>query len=282
MCLNGFMITLQISNSTETNKQKDNCVQSHCKPSHCCFTALQFVLCQALKLWALLTNLHTQVFLPTLVGSWSRWWVLHPGFWKNLLIFLYFPPQALQRKNHHFCLLFNQHLVKSGCKIKLPQFRIQYCNPKDIRTKLEHSVFGGCFFPLNGQNCFSSKITVYPDYNDKSSWLTLSEMSLMFSALFFHVRSHFYIATTLNLSFKRGGASCLQTLFLLCISHLNNVKHILYTERDGHSEGKVRPTARNPAIAVCFVKPLYSALFHTILFHFKQNLSVFPSWTMPE
>lgn len=29
------------------------------------------------------------------------------------------------------------------------------------------------------------------------------------------------------------------------------MKHVLYTERHGQSEGKVRLMARNPAIAVC-------------------------------
>lgn len=162
--------------------------------------------------------MHTQVFSPTLVRSWSRWWLLHPNSWKNLLIFLYFPPWALQRTNHHFCLLFNQHLVKSGCKIKLPQFWIQYCNPKDIRTKLEHSVFWGYFFPPNGQNCFSSEITVCPDYNDKSSWMTLSEMSLMFSALFFHISSHFYICHNFQPFLQKTGSF----LFADIISALYN------------------------------------------------------------
>lgn len=50
------------------------------------------------------------------------------------------------------------------------------------------------FFSLKEKkNCFSFETTVCPDYKDKSSWMTLSEMNLMFSALFFHIRSHFCI-----------------------------------------------------------------------------------------
>lgn len=57
------------------------------------------------------------------------------------LIFSQILTWGILSHNHHFCLPFKQHLVKSGCKIKFPRFRIQYCNPKDIRSKLEHSVF---------------------------------------------------------------------------------------------------------------------------------------------
>lgn len=140
MCFNGFMMALQISNITKTNK-KITVFRSINKPSH----VLQFVFSQALKAWALLADLHTWVFLPFLVRSWSRWYVQTPYYIQTPgrnLIFLYFQPRILWYTNQHFYLLF----VKSGCKIKLPQFWIQYCNPKDVRTKLEHPVLWWIFF----------------------------------------------------------------------------------------------------------------------------------------
>lgn len=173
-------------------------------PSHGVLEHSKFVICQALKCKCCSPTCTQKVFLPTLVTGWSRWWILHTDFWKNLVIFLYFPPWTLQHTNHHFCLLLNQHLVKSGCKIKLPQFWIQYCNPKDIKESNWNILgFGVVFFLLNGQNCFCSKIIVCPDYNDKSPWLTLSKMSLVFSDLSFHIKSHFYVCHNFQPFFQK-------------------------------------------------------------------------------
>lgn len=96
-------------------------------------------------------------------------------------------------------------------------------------------------------------------------------MSLMSSTLFFHIINHFCISYNFNISSKRLIVSCLQMLFLLCIIHLKNVKHVLYTERYGHREGKVRLMARLPAIAVCFLQQHNSLLFKIIFVHLKLN-----------
>lgn len=96
-------------------------------------------------------------------------------------------------------------------------------------------------------------------------------MSLMSSILFFHIINYFCISYNFNISSKRLRVSCLQTLFLLCITHLKNAKHILYTERDGQSEGKVRLMARLSAIAVCFLQQHNSLLFKIIFVHLKLN-----------
>lgn len=96
-------------------------------------------------------------------------------------------------------------------------------------------------------------------------------MSLMSSILFFHIINYFCISYNFNISSKRLRVSCLQTLFLLCIIHLKNAKHVLYTERDGQSEGKVRLMARLSAIAVCFLQQHNSLLFKIIFVHLKLN-----------
>lgn len=151
-----------------------------------------------------LTNLHTKFSCPL-------WWQAGAGgkyctstCGKILLSFFISHHEHYNTQTITSAYCSNQHLVKSGCKIKLPQFWIQYCNPKDIRIKMEHSGFWSCFFsPLNAQNCFCSKIIVCPDYNDKSSWLTLSKMSLIFSALSFHIRSHFSICHNFQPFFQK-------------------------------------------------------------------------------
>lgn len=119
MCLNGFLITLQISNSTKPTKQKGNCSKP-LQTLTCCFRALQFVFSQALNMWTLLTNLHTQVFLPTLVRSWSKWWILHPDFQKNLRIFLCFPPWTLQSTNHHSAYCSTSILSNLAARLSFP------------------------------------------------------------------------------------------------------------------------------------------------------------------
>lgn len=43
----------------------------------------------------------------------------------------------------------------------------------------------------------------WPNHNDESSGLTLSEMSLMFLALLVHIKQHFTFVPTLNLSEER-------------------------------------------------------------------------------
>lgn len=118
MCLKGFTITLQI-NSAKPTKQKGNCSESLQTLTYC-FRALQFVFSQALNMWTLLTNLHTQVFLPTLVRNWSKWWILHPDFWKNLRNFLCFPLWTLQGTNHHSAYCSTSILSNLAARLSFP------------------------------------------------------------------------------------------------------------------------------------------------------------------
>lgn len=182
--------------------------------------------------------------------------MLHPNFGKNL-IFLsdhgHYNTQAIASAT--ICQIWLQDQASSVLNSALQQEG----SKNQAGTSSFQELFW--FFPLNEQNFSNSQDHSMP-HND---------MSLTSSILFFHIINHFCISYNFNISSKRLTVSCLQMSFLLCIIHSKNVKHVLYTERYGHREGKARLMARLPAIAVCFLQQHNSLLFKIIFVHMKLS-----------
>lgn len=105
----------------------------------------------------------------------------------------------------------------------------------------------------------------------------------MFSALFIHITSYFYICHNFQPFLQKTGS----LLFADIISALYNPFEeceARFVHRKGWAQWR---EDRNPAIAIYFLEQHNSPLFPIILFHFAQNnfhgkLSVFPSLTMSE